>query len=66
MKTLIDDIIKYEPCDEKETAEKQMILVLADDGSMGAYEKASSLRGVYTSIDNITMSLEVTSSNVAR
>lgn len=26
MKTLIDDIIKYEPCDEKETAEKQMIL----------------------------------------
>ena len=36
--------------------EKQMILVLADDGSMGAYEKASSLRGVYTSIDNLTMS----------
>jgi acyl carrier protein len=33
-----------------------MILVLADDGSMGAYEKASSLRGVYTSIDNLTMS----------
>ena len=36
--------------------DKQMILVLADDGSMGAYEKASSLRGVYTSIDNLTMS----------
>ena len=36
--------------------EKQMILVLADDGSMGAYEKASSLRGVYTSIDSLTMS----------
>ncbi len=38
------------------TEEKQMILVLADDGSMGAYEKASSLRGVYTSIDSLTMS----------
>ena len=36
--------------------DKQMILILADDGSMGAYEKASSLRGVYTSIDNLTMS----------
>ena len=36
--------------------EKQMILVLADDGSMGAFEKASSLKGVYASIDTLTMS----------
>lgn len=36
--------------------EKQMVLVLADDGSMGAFEKASSLRSVYTSIDTLTMS----------
>ena len=36
--------------------EKQMVLVLADDGSMGAFEKASSLRSVYTSIDSLTMS----------
>ena len=36
--------------------EKQMVLVLADDGSMGAYEKASSLRGVFASIDTLTMS----------
>ena len=43
-------------CQMPGAAEKQMILVLADDGSMGAYEKASSLRGVYTSIDNLTMS----------
>lgn len=38
------------------TEEKQMILVLADDGSMGAFEKASSLKGVYASIDKLTMS----------
>jgi len=43
-------------CQLSGAEEKQMILVLADDGSMGAYEKASSLRGVYTSIDNLTMS----------
>ena len=36
--------------------EKQMVLVLADDGSMGAFEKASSLKGVYASIDTLTMS----------
>lgn len=38
------------------TDEKQMVLVLADDGSMGAFEKASSLRNVFTSIDALTMS----------
>lgn len=38
------------------TDEKQMVLVLADDGSMGAFEKASSLRSVFTSIDALTMS----------
>lgn len=38
------------------TDEKQMVLVLADDGSMGAFEKASSLRNVFTSIDELTMS----------
>lgn len=37
------------------TDEKQMVLVLADDGSMGAFEKASSLRNVFTSIDALTM-----------
>ena len=37
-------------------SEKQMMLILADDGTMGAYEKASSLRGVYASIDSLTMS----------
>ena len=36
--------------------EKQMVLVLADDGSMGAFEKASSLKGVFASIDALTMS----------
>ena len=36
--------------------EAQMVLVLADDGKMGAYEKASSLKGVYASIDQLTMS----------
>ena len=36
--------------------EKQMVLVLSDDGSMGAFEKASSLKGVYASIDTLTMS----------
>ena len=36
--------------------EKLMVLVLADDGSMGAFEKASSLKGVYASIDTLTMS----------
>ena len=36
--------------------EKQMMLILADDGTMGAYEKASSLRGVFASIDTLTMS----------
>ena len=38
------------------TDEKQMVLVLADDGSMGAFEKASSLRNIFTSIDALTMS----------
>ena len=38
------------------TDAKQMVLVLADDGSMGAFEKASSLRNVFTSIDALTMS----------
>ena len=38
------------------TSEKQMVLVLADDGTMGAFEKASSLKGVFASIDNLTMS----------
>lgn len=36
--------------------EKQMVLVLADDGSMGAFEKASSLRNVFNTIDTLTMS----------
>ena len=36
--------------------DKQMVLVLADDGTMGAYEKAASLKGVFASIDNLTMS----------
>ena len=36
--------------------EKQMVLVLADDGTMGAFEKASSLKSVFTSIDTLTMS----------
>ena len=43
-------------CQLPGTDEKQMVLVLADDGSMGAFEKASSLRSVYTSIDSLTMS----------
>ena len=43
-------------CQLPGTEEKQMILVLADDGSMGAFEKASSLKGVYASIDTLTMS----------
>ena len=43
-------------CQLPGSAEKQMILVLADDGSMGAYEKASSLKGVFASIDTLTMS----------
>jgi long-subunit acyl-CoA synthetase (AMP-forming) len=38
------------------SSEKQMVLVLADDGTMGAFEKASSLKSVYTSIDSLTMS----------
>ena len=38
------------------TTEKQMVLVLSDDGTMGAFEKASSLKGVFASIDNLTMS----------
>ena len=38
------------------TDEPQMVLVLADDGRMGAYEKASSLKGVFASIDQLTMS----------
>ena len=38
------------------TEEKQMVLVLADDGTMGAFEKASSLKSVFTSIDTLTMS----------
>lgn len=36
--------------------EKIMCLVLADDGTMGAFEKASSLKAVFTSIDSLTMS----------
>jgi long-subunit acyl-CoA synthetase (AMP-forming) len=36
--------------------EKQMVLVLSDDGTMGAFEKASSLKAVFTSIDSLTMS----------
>ncbi len=43
-------------CQLPGSSEKQMILVLADDGSMGAFEKASSLKAVYTSIDSLTMS----------
>ena len=43
-------------CQLPGSTEKQMILVLADDGSMGAYEKASSLKGVFASIDTLTMS----------
>ena len=43
-------------CQLPGTEEKQMVLVLADDGSMGAFEKASSLKGVYASIDTLTMS----------
>ena len=38
------------------TSEKQMLLVLSDDGTMGAFEKASSLKGVFVSIDQLTMS----------
>lgn len=38
------------------SAEKQMVLVLSDDGTMGAFEKASSLKGVFASIDSLTMS----------
>ncbi len=38
------------------SAEKQMVLVLSDDGTMGAFEKASSLKGVFASIDQLTMS----------
>ena len=37
-------------------SEKEMILVLSDDGTMGAFEKASSLKGVFNSIDALTMS----------
>ncbi len=37
-------------------SEKKMVLVLADDGTMGAFEKASSLRSVFKSIDTLTMS----------
>ena len=33
-----------------------MVLVLSDDGTMGAFEKASSLKGIFASIDNLTMS----------
>lgn len=39
-----------------DASEKQMVLVLADDGSMGAFEKASSLKGVFNSIDGLTLS----------
>lgn len=38
------------------SSEKQMVLVLSEDETMGAFEKASSLKGVYTSIDQLTMS----------
>ncbi len=38
------------------STEKQMVLVLSDDGTMGAFEKASSLKGVFASIDSLTMS----------
>ena len=37
-------------------SEKEMVLVLSDDGTMGAFEKASSLKGVFNSIDSLTMS----------
>ncbi len=37
-------------------SDKEMVLVLSDDGSMGAFEKASSLRSGYNSIDLLTMS----------
>ena len=43
-------------CQLPGTEEKQMVLVLADDGTMGAFEKASSLKSVFTSIDTLTMS----------
>ena len=36
--------------------DKQMVLVLADDGTMGAFEKASSLKAVFNAIDTLTMS----------
>ena len=35
---------------------KEMVLVLSDDGTMGAFEKASSLKSVFVSIDALTMS----------
>lgn len=43
-------------CQLQGSSEKQMVLVLSEDGSMGAFEKASSLKGVFTSIDQLTMS----------
>ncbi len=43
-------------CQLPGSPEKQMVLVLSEDGSMGAFEKASSLKGVFTSIDQLTMS----------
>lgn len=43
-------------CQLPGSSEKQMVLVLSEDGSMGAFEKASSLKGVFTSIDQLTMS----------
>ena len=38
------------------SGEKQMMLVLSDEGSLDAYEKASSLKGVFNSIDALTFS----------
>jgi acyl carrier protein len=43
-------------CQLPGSSEKQMVLVLAEDGSMGAFEKASSLKGVFASMDQLTMS----------
>ena len=43
-------------CQLPGSTEKQMVLVLAEDGSMGAFEKASSLKGVFASMDQLTMS----------
>ena len=38
------------------SSEKQMVLVLSDNGTMSAFEKISSLKEVFASIDQLTMS----------